>query len=72
MSFKASVVLTKDLPPEVEEAVKKMIGQIPIVWCLREGGKLRIPIKEVDATGPYILNCEVQGSDFVFHLTKKD
>ena len=45
MSFKASVVLTKDLPPEVEEAVKKMIGQIPIVWCLREGGRLRIPIK---------------------------
>jgi hypothetical protein len=48
-----------------------MIGQLPIVFALRAGGELRIPVAEVDATGGYILNIEVQGSDFVFKASKK-
>lgn len=74
--FKASPILSEDLPPETLEGVRLMFGQLPIVWALREGGTLRIPVAEVEATGPYILNLAVDqtppgGPEFVLTVTKK-
>lgn len=64
------VVLTRELPAEARDAIFKMLGQIPIVWAKRSGGTLRLPIAEVDATGGYVLDFEVEGADLVFRLRK--
>lgn len=71
MSFKASPMFSRDLPPETQEALRQMFGQLPIVFALRAGGELRIPVAEVDATGGYILDMEVEGRTFVFRARKK-
>lgn len=71
MGFKASPVFSHDLPASAEDALRLMIGQLPIVFTIRAGGELRIPISEVDATGQYILDMEVAGADFVFKARKK-
>lgn len=62
------VMLTKELPPEAEDAFMQLLSQLPIVWAKREGGTLRIPITEADATEGYVLDFEMQGTDFVFSL----
>lgn len=69
--FRASPIFSSDLPADVEEGLRRMIGQLPIVFALRNGGSLRIPVAEVDATGAYTLDMEVEGSDFVFKARKK-
>lgn len=71
MGFRASPTLSQDLPPEALEALRLMFGQLPIVFALRAGGELRIPVAEVDATGAYIVDFEVDGSTFVFKARKK-
>jgi len=71
MGFRASPIFSHDLPAETEEAIRMMIGQLPIVFALRNGGDVRIPVKEVDATGAYILDIEIDGADFVFKARKK-
>lgn len=65
------VMLTKTLPPEAEDAFLRLLSQLPIVWAKREGGTLRIPIVEADATEGYVLDFELQGSDFVFTLKQQ-
>jgi hypothetical protein len=64
-------MLSDELPPEALNALRQMFGQLPIVFALRAGGELRIPVAEVDATGPYIVDFSVEGSDFVFKARKK-
>lgn len=71
MGFKASPMFSHQLPPEAEQALRSMIGQLPIVFALRAGGEIRIPVSEVDATGGYILDMEVVDSTFVFKARKK-
>lgn len=75
MSFKANITTTNDLPPETLDGVRMMIGQLPIVWALREGGQIRVPVREVDATGAYMLNMELdtKGAEpaFVFTVRQK-
>jgi hypothetical protein len=71
MTFKASPTFSDDLPPQTREALRMMIGQLPIVFALRAGGTLRIPATEVDATGGYMLNMAVENGDFVFTVSKK-
>lgn len=77
MGFKASPIFgSNDLTPEQREGLRAMIGQLPIVFALRAGGELRIPVAEVDATGAYVLNMEVDTSGaepaFVFKARKKN
>lgn len=72
MAFAASPIFgSDDLPPEAREALRRMIGQLPIVFALRAGGELRIPVAEIDATGGWILDIEVAGRDFIFKARKK-
>jgi hypothetical protein len=72
MTFKASPIFTSgELPSETREALRAMFGQLPIVFALRAGGELRVPVAEVDATGGYFLEMEVEGSTFVFKARKK-
>lgn len=71
MTFKASATFSEDLAPEALEGLRKMIGQLPIVFALRAGGEVRVPVAEVDSTGGYILHMAVDGNDFVFKARKK-
>lgn len=71
MTFKANPIFSHALPAEAQEALRAMFGQLPIVFALRAGGELRIPVAEVDATGAYILDMEVDGRTFVFRARKK-
>lgn len=79
MAFEADAPIfaqSGDLPPELLAMVRRMIGQLPIVWALRSGGLLRVPVAEVDATGGYVLGMETDFSDpanpvFVFKVSQK-
>jgi hypothetical protein len=71
MAFRAEPIFATDLPAETQDVVRKMFGQLPIVFALRAGGELRIPVAEVDATGAYILDMEVDGRTLVFKARKK-
>lgn len=71
MSFRADIMTSSELPDETLAALRQMVGQLPIVFALREGGTVRVPVAEVDATGGYLLNIEIQGKDFVFKASKK-
>lgn len=75
MGFRAAPIFSHQLPPEAEDALRQMFGQLPIVFALRAGGELRIPVSEVDATGAYIVDFEVDQSGreptFVFKARKK-
>lgn len=71
MTFRADIMTTNELPAEMVDALRQMVGQLPIVFALRNGGTIRVPVSEVDATGGYLLNIEIQGRDFVFKASKK-
>lgn len=71
MTFKASPTFSDNLPPQTREALRMMIGQLPIVFALRAGGELRVPVEEVDATGGYMLNMAIENREFVFTVSKK-
>lgn len=79
MSFKADAPIfaqSGDLPPEALDGLRRMIGQLPIVWALREGGEVRVKIADVYATGDWVLAMEVDhrangGAEFVFRATRK-
>lgn len=71
MTFKASPFFSEDLPADIREGVRVMLGQLPIVFALRNGGQIRVPAAEIDATGQHILDIEMDGTDFVFKARKK-
>lgn len=56
--------------------IQRLKDQLLIVMALRlvgEGGEVRMPAAEVDGTGPYIVDMEVDSKnrDFVLTLRKK-
>lgn len=69
---KAKVYTLGDMPPEAREMFEKMIGQFPIVFARRNGGQLRIKASEIDETGPFIADFQVEGDEFVFTVRRKD
>lgn len=76
MTFKADPLVSGDLPPEALSALRLMIGQLPIVFALRNGGTLAIPIAEIDATGDWVLSLEIDhahiaGPSIVFKASQK-
>lgn len=72
MAIKGKAFTIGDLDPAQREAFELMLGQLPIVWARQSGGVLRVPIAEVDACAPFILDFRVEGADFVFTLRRKD
>jgi hypothetical protein len=73
MTFKANVMTSSDLPPETLDALRLMIGQLPIVFALRNGGSVTVPIAEIDATGGYTLgvNVDPSSTQITFSVRKK-
>jgi hypothetical protein len=57
--------------PELAAALDRMKGQLLIVLVNRLGGEISIPVSEIDATGGWMLDLEVQGTDFNFKTSRK-
>lgn len=70
--FKATVMPSDKMEPAQLEALRLMIGMIPIVMAKRAGGELRIPSREIDASGDSILHMNIDHSSgepvFVFTI----
>lgn len=67
--MKAEIMTTSSLPDETREALKLMIGQIPLALAIKNGGEFRIKASEIDATGNYIAAMAVDGDEIVFYAT---
>lgn len=60
--------------PELASALEEMRDQLLLAFVRRLGGKVKIPVAEIDQTGRYILDMAVeQGASpaFTFTLRKK-
>lgn len=57
--------------PEYAAALDNMKDQLLLVLIARLGGKVDIPVSEVDGTGDRVLLMSVKGRTFHFELRKK-
>lgn len=66
--------MARDQAPEHAALIDNLKDQLLIVFLkrLRENGDdLRFPVAEVDDTGLDLLAFRIEGSDFVFELSRK-
>lgn len=61
------------LDDETQAMLRQMFEQMIIVFAKREGGEMRIPVSEVDATGDSFLSMSVdqEAGEFVFKALRK-
>lgn len=57
--------------PDARAMIEAMKSQLLLVLIGRLGGNVRVPVAEVDGTGGLLLNMQVDGTDFVFTLERK-
>lgn len=64
----------RDLDAIANMAIEAMKSQLLIVMVNRLGGKISIPVSEIDATGPFLLAMQlnVEQREFVFTVVRKD
>lgn len=64
----------RDLDAIANMAIEAMKSQLLIVMVNRLGGKVSIPVSEVDATGSFLLAMQlnVEQREFVFTVVRKD
>lgn len=68
MAFKVS-----DIDYETQQRLMAMLPQLLIVFVNRAGGKIDIPVDEVNDTGEFILAMGVEENHFSFSVhNKKD
>lgn len=53
------------------EVIEDLKEQLLLVFIKRLGGKVTVPVQEVDDTGGQVLMMEIVGSDFVFEIQQK-
>lgn len=51
--------------------IDELKDQLLIVFLKRLGGKVTIPVAEVDDTGRNVLSMALRGSDFIFEIGRK-
>lgn len=57
--------------PDHAEAIDNMKDQLLLVLIARLGGKVDIPVAEIDGTGDRMLMMSLKGRTFHFELRKK-
>lgn len=62
---------TPDFSPEHHALIQELKNQLLIVFINRLGGKVEIPIKEIDDTGKYLLLMSVENRIFTFEVREK-
>ena len=72
MSQKPTTALS-ELPPTFADDVKRMMHQVMICMVKRAGGKIEIPVAEVDDTGDDMMYMEIDEVRrvFIFKTEKK-
>lgn len=58
--------------PQTLALLQAMQRQMLIVLVNRLGGSVRVPVAEVDGTGPFVLSIGVEGTDFIFSVLGKN
>lgn len=61
----------RTVSPEHAQAIDDMKDQLIIVLINRLGGKVSIPVSEVDDTGQCVLVMGIEGKTFDFEVRKK-
>ena len=59
--------------PELRAALENMRDQLLIALIRRHGGKLTVPVREIDNTGGFVMTmeCDQSARTFTFELVKK-
>lgn len=57
--------------PEARALIDAMKDQLLLVLVQRLGGEIRVPVAEVDGTGGLLMSLGIDGSDFIFKVTRK-
>ena len=65
------IELARAEAPEHAAAIDNMKDQLILVLIARLGGRLDIPVAEIDGTGDRLLMMSVKGRTFHFELRKK-
>lgn len=61
------ITMIEDLPPELQQLVRRLRDNFIIAIVKRNGGSMRFPISEIDAaSGP--LTMVIEGTDFVLKM----
>ena len=63
--------LARALAPEHARAIDNMKDQLLLVLIARLGGKVSIPVEEIDGTGGKVLSMFLEGRTFNFELGHK-
>jgi hypothetical protein len=61
----------RSIAPEHAAAMDNMKDQLLLVLVQRLGGKISIPVEEIDGTGRLIMLMKVEGRNFTFEIRKK-
>ena len=67
----SGVEFARQFAPEHAAVVRDMLEQLLIVFLKRLGGKITIPVAEVDATGGDLFAFKIDGNNFHFQIEKK-
>lgn len=65
------IELARALAPEHAQAIDNMKDQLLLVLIARLGGKVEIPVEEIDGTGGKVLSMALEGRTFRFELGHK-
>lgn len=57
--------------PVAAELLEQLRDQLLIVLIRRSGGRVTVPVQEIDATGDLVLSMEVDGESFIFAVEPK-
>ena len=60
--------LARDYAPEHTAAIEAMKDQLIIVLINRLGGKVSIPVQEIDGTGQFLLSMRLDIGKHKFHF----
>lgn len=66
MEFKEAIPHAKELLGD--DTTQLFINQLLVAFVLKQGGKIEIPVSDVDATGDFIMNMEVDQHRQLFIL----
>ena len=70
-NVKLSSARASDLPPDAQQAIKTMQGQLLIALVRRLGGRVVMPVSEVDDTGGVNLTMTIDEGVLIFEVVKK-
>lgn len=66
------IEMARMIAPEHAEVIDQLKDELLIVFMKRLGGRVSIPIAEVDDTGQDVLSFNIENGAFHFTVSKKE